>query len=114
MDAVEKLLAIVQIKTNVIRNGDSKEVPVEEVVPGDVVFLKAGDVIPGDCLVLESKDLFVDEAALTGETYPVEKSMGTRSPETPLRQRERKGIGRLHGQGDRIRQDFRTAETEAA
>jgi Mg2+-importing ATPase len=87
VDAVEKLLAIVQIKTNVIRNGDSKEVPVEEVVPGDVVFLKAGDVIPGDCLVLESKDLFVDEAALTGETYPVEKSIGTRSPETPLRQR---------------------------
>jgi Mg2+-importing ATPase len=87
VDAVEKLLAIVQIKTNVIRNGDSKEVPVEEVVPGDIVFLKAGDVIPGDCLILESKDLFVDEAALTGETYPVEKSMGTRSPETPLRQR---------------------------
>lgn len=87
VDAVEKLLAIVQIKTNVIRNGDSEEVSVEEVVPGDIVFLKAGDVIPGDCLILESKDLFIDEAALTGETYPVEKSMGTRSPETPLRQR---------------------------
>jgi Mg2+-importing ATPase len=86
-NAVEKLYAIVQIKTTVVRNGDSKEVPIEEVVPGDIVFIKASDVIPGDCLLLESKDLFVDEAALTGETYPVEKSIGTLPPETPLSQR---------------------------
>jgi Mg2+-importing ATPase len=87
VNAVEKLYAIVQIKTTVVRNGDSKEVPIEEVVPGDIVFIKASDVIPGDCLLLESKDLFVDEAALTGETYPVEKSIGTLPPETPLSQR---------------------------
>jgi Mg2+-importing ATPase len=85
--AVEKLLAIVQIKATVVRNGDSKEVPIEEVVPGDIVFIKASNVIPGDCLLLESKDLFVDEAALTGETYPVEKSIGILPPETPLSQR---------------------------
>jgi len=87
VNAVEKLYAIVQIKTTVVRNGDSKEVPIEEVVPGDIVFIKASDVTPGDCLLLESKDLFVDEAALTGETYPVEKSIGTLPPETPLSQR---------------------------
>ena len=87
VNAVEKLYAIVQIKTTVVRNGDSKEVPIEEVVPGDIVFIKASDVIPGDCLLLESKDLFVDEAALIGETYPVEKSIGTLPPETPLSQR---------------------------
>ena len=87
VNAVEKLYAIVQITTTVVRNGDSKEVPIEEVVPGDIVFIKASDVIPGDCLLLESKDLFVDEAALTGETYPVEKSIGTLPPETPLSQR---------------------------
>jgi Mg2+-importing ATPase len=86
-NAVEKLYAIVQIKAMVVRDGDSKEVPIEEVVPGDIVFIKASDVIPGDCLLLESKDLFVDEAALTGETYPVEKSIGTLPPETPLSQR---------------------------
>jgi P-type Mg2+ transporter len=86
-NAVEKLYAIVQIKTTVVRDGDSKEVPIEEVVPGDMVFIKASDVIPGDCLLLESKDLFVDEAALTGETYPVEKSIGILPPETPLSQR---------------------------
>ena len=87
VNAVEKLLAIVQIKATVVRNGDSKEVPIEEVVPGDIVFIEASDVIPGDCLLLESKDLFVDEAALTGETFPVEKSIGILPPETPLSQR---------------------------
>ncbi|MGZ3514614.1 MAG: magnesium-translocating P-type ATPase [Thermodesulfobacteriota bacterium] len=87
VNAVEKLYAIVQIKTTVVRDGDSKEIPLEEVVPGDIVFIKASDVIPGDCLLLESKDLFVDEAALTGETYPVEKSIGILPPGTPLSQR---------------------------
>ena len=72
-DAVEKLLAIVQVKATVLRDGKSVDVPVEEVVPGDIVLLTAGDVIPGDCLLLESNELFADEATLTGETYPVEK-----------------------------------------
>jgi Mg2+-importing ATPase len=84
VNAVEKLIAIVQIKANVVRDGDSKEVPIDEIVSGDIVVIKAGDAIPGDCLLLESKDLFVDEAALTGETYPVEKAIGILPPETPL------------------------------
>jgi P-type Mg2+ transporter len=71
--AVEKLLAVVQIKAAVLRDGSPAEIPVEEIVPGDIVILDAGDIIPGDCLVQESKDLFVDEATLTGETYPVEE-----------------------------------------
>jgi P-type Mg2+ transporter len=87
VNAVEKLYAIVQIRATVVRNGDSKEIPIEEVVPGDIVVIKASDVIPGDCILLESKDLFVDEATLTGETYPVEKLTGILSPETPLSQR---------------------------
>jgi Mg2+-importing ATPase len=41
------------------------EIPVEKIVPGDIVILNAGDIVPGDCLVDESKDLFVDEATLT-------------------------------------------------
>ncbi len=85
--AVEKLLAIVQIKAMVIRDGDSQEVPIEAIVPGDTVVLSAGDVIPGDCLILESKDLFVDEATLTGETFPVEKTAGILPEEVPLGQR---------------------------
>jgi Mg2+-importing ATPase len=72
-DAVEKLLSIVQIKASVIRDGIITEIPVEKIVPGDIVNLNAGDIIPGDGLIQESKDLFVDEAMLTGETFPVEK-----------------------------------------
>ncbi len=86
-NAVEKLLAIVQIKAAVLRDGGPTEIPVEEIVPGDVVILNAGGIISGDCLVQESKDLFVDEATLTGETYPVEKSVGVLAADTPLGQR---------------------------
>ncbi len=86
-NAVEKLLAIVQIKAAVLRDGTPQEIPVEEIVPGDMVILNAGGIVPGDCLVQESKDLFVDEATLTGETYPVEKSVGVLAAETPLGQR---------------------------
>ena len=86
-NAVEKLLATVQIRAAVLRDGTSTEVPVEQVVPGDIVLLSVGDVIPGDCLILESKDLFVDEAALTGETYPVEKEVQVLAAETPLSKR---------------------------
>src|SRR5512136_441141 len=85
--AVEKLLAIVQIKAEVLRDGTSQEIPVEDIVPGDLVVLSAGNVVPGDGLILESKDLFLDEAALTGETYPVEKTAQVLPAETPLSQR---------------------------
>src|SRR5271157_4925129 len=83
-DAVEKLLAIVTIKATVLRDGSPNDIPIEDVVPGDIVILNAGDAIPADCLILESKDLFVDEATLTGETYPLEKEAGQLPAETPL------------------------------
>lgn len=86
-NAIEKLLSIVQIKAEVLRDGAMREIPVEEIVPGDIVILNAGDVIPGDCLIIESKDLFVDEAALTGETYPEDKMSEILPEETPLAQR---------------------------
>jgi len=74
--AVAKLLAMVQITASLLRDGSSQEIPVIDVVPGDIVVLNAGDVVPGDCLIIDSKDLFVDEATLTGETYPAEKLVG--------------------------------------
>jgi Mg2+-importing ATPase len=86
-NAVEKLLSIVQIKAEVLRDGATMEIPVEEIVSGDIVMLNAGDIIPGDCLIIESKDLFADEAALTGETYPEDKMPGILPEETPLAQR---------------------------
>ena len=86
-DAVEKLLAIVQVEATVLRDGLPQDVRVEAVVRGDVIRLSAGDIVPGDCLLLESNALFVDEATLTGETYPVEKEVGLLPPATPLAKR---------------------------
>ena len=86
-DAVEKLLAMVRITAAVFRDGNENEIPVEDVVPGDIVMLNAGDIVPGDCLLIESKDLFVDEAMLTGETYPVEKDVSVLPADTALSKR---------------------------
>ena len=86
-NAIEKLLAIVQTKATVLRDGVQKEIPVEEIVPGDVIILNAGDLIPGDSIIIESKDLFVNEASLTGETFPAEKTAGVLPQPTSLSQR---------------------------
>ena len=86
-DAVAKLLAIVQIKTAVLRDGGQQDIHIEDVVPGDIVVLSAGDIVPGDCLLLESKDLFVDEAMLTGETFPVEKVVAVLAADIALSKR---------------------------
>jgi len=85
--AVAKLLDIVKIKSAVLRDGKQKEIPVEEIIPGDIVILNAGNIVPGDCLLIESKDLFVDEAMLTGETFPVEKTVSELLASTALAQR---------------------------
>ena len=86
--AVAGLLALVQITAQTWRDGALREVPADEIVPGDVVELAAGSSPPGDARLLDAKDLFVDEAALTGETYPVEKSAATLAADAPL-QKER-------------------------
>ena len=77
VNALEKMLAIVKIKTTVLRDDREQDIALEDVVPGDIVMLNAGDAIPADSIILESGDLFVDEATLMGETYPVEKEAGT-------------------------------------
>lgn len=104
-DAVNKLLAIVEPKCNVIRDGKVQEVISESVIPGDIVVLKSGDSVPADCLILECNDLFVNEATLTGESYPSEKSVHTLPKETPLRDRENclfKGTFIVSGAGKAI------------
>lgn len=75
-NAVEKLRSQVTIKANVLRDGKSQIIPSEQVVPGDVVLLSAGSLIPADAIVLETKDFFVNQAVLTGETFPTEKRPG--------------------------------------
>lgn len=86
-DAVGKLLALVQIRAAVLRDGREQEIPAQDVVPGDIVVLRAGDIIPADCRLISSDNLFVDEAILTGESYPAEKSPGDIPLNTPLGQR---------------------------
>jgi Mg2+-importing ATPase len=86
-NTVNQLLAVVELKAIVLRDGRATRVAVEDVVPGDVAELSAGSGIPADCRVLESKDLFVNEATLTGETYPVEKLPAVLPPETQLARR---------------------------
>ena len=86
-NAVDELLKMVQIKCRIVRDEKETELPVENVVPGDIIVLSAGDVIPADSLLLDSKELFIDEAAFTGETYPVEKVAGTVAADAPLAKR---------------------------
>ena len=86
-NAVAKLLEGIETQTTLLRDGKETQVPADSVVPGDIVVLSAGALIPCDCRIVESKDLFVDEAALTGESYPVEKSDATLAAETTLGQR---------------------------
>jgi Mg2+-importing ATPase len=86
-DAMEQLLKVVHIRCNAIRNNQTVEVLLEEIVPGDIVHLSAGDIIPGDGILIESNDLFVDEAAFTGESMPVEKHEGSLPEQTPLAKR---------------------------
>jgi Mg2+-importing ATPase len=85
--AVAKLLALVQVRATVLRDGRELEIPMPEVVAGDLVLLNAGDGIPGDCRIVNSNDLFVDEAALTGESYPVEKAPAVLAADLPLARR---------------------------
>lgn len=70
---VLKLLEKVTTTATVIRDGEKKEIDQREIVPGDVVSLYAGDAVPADARVLEAKDCFVNQAALTGESFPVPK-----------------------------------------
>lgn len=71
--AAEKLKSLVKVTATVRRKNQFLELPIEEIVCGDVVKLSAGDMIPADVRLTVTKDLFVSQSALTGESYPVEK-----------------------------------------
>jgi Mg2+-importing ATPase len=72
----EKLSEMVLATATVYRNGKAKEVKIREIVPGDIVDLFAGDMIPADLRIISCKDLFINQASLTGESFPVEKTAG--------------------------------------
>jgi len=72
-NTIDALRRSVGLRTQVLRNGDRREIAVDQLAPGDVVELKARDVLPGDSRVLTARDCFVNQALLTGEPFPVEK-----------------------------------------
>lgn len=69
----ERLSEMVRATATVYRNGKSREVKIREIVPGDIVDLFAGDMIPADLRIISCKDLFINQASLTGESFPIEK-----------------------------------------
>lgn len=86
-NAVEKLRSQVTIKANVLRSGQAEVLPAEQVAPGDIVLLSAGSLIPADGVVLAANDFFVNQAVLTGETFPVEKKPDTVPAKASLAER---------------------------
>lgn len=85
-DAAAKLKAMISVKATVLRDGSPREMPVAQLVRGDVVHLSAGDMIPADVRFVQAKDLFVIQGSLTGESFPVEKFVVEKGPDekTPL------------------------------
>ncbi|MEK7646961.1 MAG: magnesium-translocating P-type ATPase [Patescibacteria group bacterium] len=75
--AAEALKERVKITATVIRDGREHELPLSHIVPGDIIFLSPGDLVPADGKIIQEKDFFVDESSLTGESFPVEKGVGT-------------------------------------
>ena len=71
--AAAKLKSMISVTATVVRDGQEKEIPISQLVPGDIVHLSAGDMIPADVRVLTARDLFIIQATLTGESMPVEK-----------------------------------------
>jgi Mg2+-importing ATPase len=86
-NAAEQLRAQVTIKTTVLRDGQPQSIPAEEVVPGDVALLSAGNLVPADGVLLQARDFFVNQAVLTGETFPVEKEPGVVKAQASLPER---------------------------
>jgi Mg2+-importing ATPase len=82
--AVAALRDSLQLKAVVRRDGVARPVDARDIVPGDVVLLSAGNLVPADGVVIEARDFLVSEAALTGESFPVEKFPGRSPPEAPL------------------------------
>ncbi len=77
----EKLLAQVASTATVFRDGKKQEVSFHALVPGDMVEFSAGDVIPADCIIMSADDFFVNQSALTGESFPLEKHVASVPPQ---------------------------------
>ena len=72
--ALKKLTESVEVTAAVIRGGKKKEISIKNLVVGDVIFLSAGDIVPADARIIETENLFVNQASITGESFPAEKN----------------------------------------
>ena len=84
---VEKLQSMIALKSIVNRDGNELEISSSDIVPGDIIILKAGDMLPADCLIFEANELHANEASLTGESYPTAKETGVLDANTELSKR---------------------------
>ena len=103
--AIEALIDMVPETATVLRDGERRNLPASELVPGDVVELQSGDKVPADMRILQLRNLRVEEAALTGESVPVEKEAGVLSDDTPLA--DRKNMVELAAEITRVAQTCR-------
>ena len=85
--AAARLRAGIAPRARVVRDGQARTIPSVEIVPGDLVMLSAGSLVPADGILLEATDLFVSESALTGESFPVQKSPGAVAADAELSER---------------------------
>jgi len=100
--AIEALQKLVQVTASVKRDDRIVNIPIHEIVPGDIVLIAAGDVIPGDGRLISCNDLHINEATLTGESFPREKSLRDVPENSPLGRRHNavfKGTSVVNGTG---------------
>ncbi len=90
--AIKQLTDKVASKVTVLRDGTDKNIEFKKVVPGDIVLLSAGDIVPADCQLLETNYFFINQSALTGESFPLEKSAKKRSENEKLEALERNDL----------------------
>lgn len=83
-EAIRRLRERLALKACVLRDGEPRTLDTRYIVPGDVVLLSAGNLVPADGIVIEARDFLVSQAALTGESFPVEKTPGPTPAEAPL------------------------------
>lgn len=85
--SMEALAELSRVQSRVRRGGKTREIPADDLVPGDIVVIEAGDVVSADARLVQASKLQVDESALTGESVPVSKQTGTVGSESPLADR---------------------------
>lgn len=100
--AVEKLRASISLRATVVRDGVPVQVDAGELVPGDLIRLAVGDLVPADARLFKAKDLFLDQAAFTGESFPVEKTVVPEGAPDPSKATVYLGTTVTGGEGEAI------------